>query len=179
MDADEQDDCIPLRADYRRPSPPRPTSSLASDEKIGVQIDKDFSDIDVSLPNLRKLVKTVCRRFNLAAATVSIAIVDDAGIRKINRQFLNRKAATDCLSFDLSDNQSSHKSFELIVNAERAVKEANRRGHSPEAELALYLTHALLHKLGFDDSTPAKARKMHDIEDEILLQFGYGFVYNH
>jgi len=59
-----------------------------------------------------------------------------------------------------------------------AVREANLRGHSSEAELALYITHGLLHNFGFDDSTPGKARKMHNVEDEILQQLGYGLVYN-
>ena len=59
-----------------------------------------------------------------------------------------------------------------------AVRQASLRGHSSEAELALYITHGLLHKLGFDDSTKGRAKKMHDIENEILQQLGYGLVYN-
>ena len=59
-----------------------------------------------------------------------------------------------------------------------AVRQANLRGHASQAELALYITHGLLHNLGFDDSTDSKARKMHDTEDNILQQLGYGFVYN-
>ena len=111
---------------------------------------------------------------------VSIAIVDDAEIRKLNSRFLNRKSTTDCLSFGLSDNHGlrSPGLFELIVNGEMAVRQANSRGHSSEAELALYITHGLLHNLGFDDATDCKAKKMHDIEDKILQQLGYGLVYN-
>ena len=153
--------------------------------EVVVQIAKNFKDIDVCLPKLEKLVKAVCNRFtrNDVGDTryeISIAIVDDAEIRKLNRQFLNRKSTADCLSFDLSDDdtEGAPKSFELVVNAEIAVKEADLRGHSSEAELALYITHGLLHNLGFDDSTQAQARKMHHTEDEILQQLGYGLVYN-
>jgi len=108
-------------------------------------------------------------------------------MRKINSQFLNRKSATDCLSFDLSDpatpgaserDSQAGKSFELAVNGELALKEAGLRGHDGEAELVLYITHGLLHNLGFDDATQNQAKKMHDTEDEILQQFGYGLVYN-
>jgi probable rRNA maturation factor len=151
--------------------------SVKQEQDIVVQIAKNFKDIDVNLPKLKKLVKAVCTRFKLSKATVSIAIVDDAEIRKLNKQFLNRSSTTDCLSFNLSDNDA-RKSFELVVNAEKAVKEANLRGHSSEAELALYVTHGLLHNLGFDDSTQGQAKKMHDAEDEILQQLGYGLVYN-
>ena len=153
--------------------------------EVVVQIAKKFEDIDLCLPELEKLVKAVCNRFTRnelrdTRYEISIAIVDDAEIRKLNKQFLNRKSTADCLSFDLSDDdtEGAPKSFELVVNAEIAVKEANLRGHSSEAELALYITHGLLHNLGFDDSEPEQAKKMHHTEDEILQQLGYGLVYN-
>ena len=153
--------------------------------EVVVQIARNFKDIDVCLPKLEKLVKAVCNRFTRNEMKgmryeISIAIVDGAEICKVNKQFLNRKYAADCLSFDLSDDDTEEgaKSFELVVNAEMAVKEANLRGHSSEAELALYITHGLLHNLGFDDSEPEQAKKMHHTEDEILQQLGYGLVYN-
>lgn len=168
-------------------------------KNIVVQIARYLNGLDVHAPKLRKLVKTVCGRFRLSKATVSIAIVNNAEMKRLNKQFLNRNTATDCLSFNLSDEQgrvakrpprkqqeknvpgpgrSGTKIFELVVNGERAAKEANLRGHSTEAELALYVVHGLLHNLGFGDSTRAQAQKMHETEDEILQELGYGLVYN-
>lgn len=146
---------------------------------IVVQIAKDFKNIDFSLPKLKKLVKTVCNRFKVSKAIVSIAIIDDERFRKLNKKFLNRSRTSDCLSFDLSDDkrQQSPRLFELIINGQAAVRQAGLRDHSSEAELALYVTHGLLHNVGFDDSTNKKAKKMHDTEDEILQQLGYGLVY--
>jgi len=148
---------------------------------IVVQITRNFKNIDIDQHKLKKLVKTVCNRFTshqppATSYEISIAIVDDVEIRGLNKQFLNRNCSTDGLSFDLSDD-GNRKSFELLVNGQMAVREANRRGHSNEAELALYITHGLLHNLGFDDSTPKQAKKMHNIEDEILQQLGYDAVY--
>ncbi len=148
-------------------------------QNITVQITKNFDSLNLNATKLKKLVKAVCNRFKLRKAAVSIAIVNDAEIRKVNKRFCNRGSSTDCLSFDLSDDDTdSAKSFELIVNAERAVRQADIRGHSGQAELALYVTHALLHNLGFDDSDPKLAKQMHDTEDEILQQLGFGIVYN-
>jgi probable rRNA maturation factor len=145
---------------------------------ITVQITHNFNTLDINLNRLENLVKAVCKRFGLLEATVGIAIVDNSRITKLNRQFLNRNCSTDCLSFDLSDKESSVRIFDLAVNAEKAMDEARARGHSNEAELALYITHGLLHNLGFDDSTARHKKKMHDTEDEILQQFGFGMVYN-
>ncbi|MCK4752495.1 MAG: rRNA maturation RNase YbeY [Planctomycetes bacterium] len=145
-------------------------------QDINIQITKKFKDIRVNLSKLKKLTKAICEQFELSKATVSIAIVDNIEIRKINRKFLNSNHITDCISFDLSDDVT--KSFELVVNGEKAVKQAKLRGHPSQAELALYITHGLLHNLGFNDSDENLAKKMHNTEDEILKQQGFGVVYN-
>ena len=157
-------------------------ASAKQDQDIVIQITRNFETMDVSLSKLEKLAKTVCSRFAGPGTPgtryeVSIAIVDDAEIRELNSRFLNHQTITDCLSFDLSDDEKT-KIFDLVVNGEMAVRQADLRGHSSEAELALYITHGLLHNLGFDDRTSDQARTMHDTEDEILQQMGYGFVYN-
>jgi probable rRNA maturation factor len=145
---------------------------------IAIQIAKNFKNINIRSLKLKKLINAVCNRFGLLKAAISIAIVNSAQIRKINKRFLNKDKPTDCLSFNLSDrNKNSIKSFDLVVNGEMAVKQANLRGHSSEAELALYITHGLLHNFGFDDSTKKQAEKMHSVEDQILQQMGFGPVY--
>ena len=164
-------------------------TSARKDRAIAVRIAEDFGNIDISAPKLKKLIKTVCNRFGEAELPdagyqISLAIVDDVHIRKLSSRFLSRNATTDCLSFDLSDRDapetgaSPSRVLEIVVNGQMAARQAERRGHSAEAELALYVTHGLLHQLGFDDATGEAARKMHDAEDDILQQLGYGPVYN-
>jgi probable rRNA maturation factor len=129
---------------------------------------------------LEALIEAICKRFHLAQVIVSVGIVDDAEMSELNERFLNHQGTTDCLSFDLSDAQDpeDRRIFDLVVNGQMAVRQAQCRGHSADAELALYVTHGLLHQLGFDDLTPEQAQEMHATEDEILQHFGYGLVYN-
>ena len=163
--------------------------SQNQEPQISIQITRKFKDIKISLPELRKLVKSTCKQtanpeVRYDGFEISIAIVGDDEIKRLNKQFLNHDRTTDCLSFDLSDEQQStyknltFKIIELVVNGQMAARQANQRNHSGRAELALYITHGLLHQLGFDDSTTAQAKKMHDKEDKILQQLGYGIVYN-
>jgi probable rRNA maturation factor len=157
--------------------------SPKQDQDIVIQIIKNFKGINIFPHKIKKLTTALCHRFTKQESSdtkyeISIAIVDDDEIRELNRKFLNNKAITDCLSFDLSDDEEGPKIFDLIVNGEMAVRQAKLRGHSSQAELALYITHGLLHNLGFDDSTKSRARQMHQTEDEILQEFGYGLVYN-
>ena len=153
------------------------------DQEIVIQITENFNGVNISPHKIKKLAKAVCNRFAKdepqdTKYEISIAIVDDNEILELNKKYLNNRAATDCLSFDLSDDEKERKIVDLVVNGEMAVRQANQRNHSSEAELALYITHGLLHNLGFDDSTKSRAREMHETEDEILQEFGYGLVYN-
>lgn len=147
-----------------------------ANQHIVVQITQESDGLDAQPAKLEVLVKAVCKKFDLAAATVSIAIVNDRCFCEVNSRFRSSKSTSDCLSFDLSEDGEAY--FELVVNGELAVKQASLRDHSIEAELALYITHGLLHNLGFDDATEMQAKEMHDAEDEILQQLGYGLVYN-
>lgn len=143
---------------------------------IVVEITCDRRGLDVDLDRLRRLGRSICSRFALERATINIAIVGDEAIKKVNADFLNTPEPTDVVSFDLSE-ETGAKSFEVIINAEEASRQAMQRGHSPEAELALYITHGLLHNLGFDDADRTGSQKMHSTEDEILQQAGFGIIY--
>jgi len=144
---------------------------------IVVHITCDYRVLDVDFDRLRELARRVCRRFDLEKAAINIAIVGDEAIKKVNADFLNTPQPTDVISFDLSDEPAGSKSYDLMVNAEEAARQAGLRSHSTEAELALYITHGLLHNLGFDDTDPGRAEKMHNIENEILQQAGFSIIY--
>lgn len=155
--------------------------------EIEIEITQEFKGIKVRPSKFEKLIRDICKlcgnhQDKTSPLDISVAIVDDERIRELNTRFLNHKTNTDCLSFDLSDDetetQNSNRILELVVNGEKALKEADLRGHPAEAELALYITHGLLHQLGYDDTTKDQARQMHRKEDKILQQFGYGLVYN-
>ena len=145
---------------------------------IIIDITCQHPGLDGDLGRFRELAESICRRFSVNKATIGIAIVGDDEITKVNTEFLDSAAKTDVISFDLTDEQDSRRCYELVVNADQAGREGEKRGHSPAAEIALYITHGLLHNLGFDDAEADQAQKMHETEDEILQQAGFGIVYN-
>lgn len=144
---------------------------------IIVEITGDCADLEASFDKFRQLAQLICERFGTSQGNVSIAIVNDEVIQKVNKEFLNETHKTDVISFDLSDDPDEDVHFDLVVNADEAVRQAKVRNHSKEAEIALYITHGLLHNLGFDDGQDDQSRRMHQMEDEILHQAGFGPVY--
>ncbi|AQT67626.1 Endoribonuclease YbeY [Anaerohalosphaera lusitana] len=143
-----------------------------------IEITLNVEAPDVDIDTLRDLVMSVLDRYDATDATVSISIVGDEIITQVHQQFLGDEKTTDVISFDLSEAESENERiFDLVVNYEMASRQAQQRSHDAQAELALYITHGLLHNLGFDDIDPADAEKMHKAEDEILQTAGFGVVY--
>ena len=105
-------------------------------------------------------------------ARLSIALVDNNEIKKLNEQYFESNEVTDVISFPLSDNKNL-LSGEIIVSVETAVDTAGKRNISIEGEIILYIVHGILHLLGYDDGNKRDARGMHEEESKILRELGY------
>jgi probable rRNA maturation factor len=147
----------------------------ASDETVHIAFDIETEIPGIDLERLKQLIRHICRRFEVSEASIEIQIVGDEGIMKIHEQFLGSSATTDVISFDLSDDHG--QCFQLVVNVDMARRKSEELDHSAEAELALYITHGMLHNLGFDDAEPVQAKKMHETEDALLQELGFGIIY--
>lgn len=102
---------------------------------------------------------------------VSIAVVDDARMHELNRQYLCHDYPTDVLSF-LLEHEGDRLEGEVIVSADYAAREAKSFGWSLEDELLLYVVHGCLHLVGHDDQTPAAKAAMRLEEQRFLKTFG-------
>jgi len=147
-----------------------------------IQISDHQRVLEVDKKRIRRTIEHVLDRLEVSQAMVSLALVDDAGIRQLKHRYFGRKEATDVLSFDLRSEErgsvaAGAPDCEVVVNGERAVKVARKRGGNPEAELHLYVVHGLLHQLGYDDQSSLQKQKMHEKEDQLLAELGFGKVY--
>jgi probable rRNA maturation factor len=145
---------------------------------ISVQLSCETACDDINPTQLQQLGRRVLRQFEVRRATVTVAVVDDKTMKALHLEFLGKAKITDVMSFDLSDPLEKSKCFDIIINIEQARRQAAARGHSAQAETALYLVHGLLHQLGFDDIDAGEARRMHRQEDKILKDAGFGNIYD-
>lgn len=145
--------------------------------KWDIRFESQIDPLPADCAVLKTVAETVMRRFRERQATISITFVNDALMQEVHKQFLQDASTTDVISFDLTDEFERQRVFEVVVNAEMAGRQARQRGHSIEAELALYITHGLLHNLGFDDDSPERAARMHDLEDALLTKLGFVGIY--
>ena len=82
-----------------------------------------------------------------ARGTMSVAIVSDARVRALNRQYRKKDMATDVLSFP-----SGEQGFlgDVVIASGVAARQARAAGHPLATELRVLALHGLLHLLGYD-----------------------------
>ncbi len=111
---------------------------------------------------------------------LSVAVVDDQQMSDLHEQFMNIAGPTDVLTFDFRSMPGQGPlDGELVLCYDEAARQAVDRGIEVQMELLLYAVHGLLHLLGFDDQDPAAFELMHEEEDRLLTQAGFGAVYAH
>ncbi|MDQ3265477.1 MAG: rRNA maturation RNase YbeY [Myxococcota bacterium] len=103
---------------------------------------------------------------------VSISLVGDRAIRRINRTWRQKDQPTDVLSFPGGEAPPGapgpRQLGDVIISVDTAERVAGEGGRTVEAEVARYLAHGLLHLLGHDHHQPGEARKMAAAENRLL-----------
>lgn len=81
---------------------------------------------------------------------ISISIVNDEEMQKLNKQFRDKDYPTDVLSFEIKEDieNGGHYLGDIVVNSEQAERQAPQYGNSYEEEIAELVAHGVLHLLG-------------------------------
>lgn len=90
---------------------------------------------------------------------ISLTFTDNEGIREYNRDYRNKDAVTDVLSFPMFDPETEEiyaldgtaaELGDIVLSLERAKEQADSFGHSFAREVAFLCVHSTLHLLGYD-----------------------------
>ena len=114
----------------------------------------------------RRLLQLRARRIlselDHARSDLSVSLVDDAEIARLNAAYRGSQGPTDVLSFSLLEGK--HADFrgamlgDVVIGIDAAERQAAHR--SLDDELACLLIHGVLHLLGHDHERAAEARAM-------------------
>jgi probable rRNA maturation factor len=127
---------------------------------IEIEVSDTQAHMKVDRADVERIVRYVLRAENYADASISIALVDNDTIHRLNIKHLGHDWPTDVITFPLSGATDPDLAGELVVSVEMAVTTAGVIGGTPGRELALYLIHGLLHLCGYDDSNEIDADAM-------------------
>lgn len=100
---------------------------------------------------------------------INICFTDDALIKKFNAKFLKTDTSTDVLAFDLNDSRIGKILLaDIMISTDTAINNARLFKTRPEYELMLYVTHGVLHILGYNDRNNAQKKLMRKKELEYV-----------
>ena len=107
-------------------------------------------------------------------AELSVALVDDATIARLNQAYRGKSGPTDVLSFSLVEgDHGEHRGAmlgDVVIAMPTAARQARELGHDLDEELLRLLIHGVLHLLGFDHEEEEEARAMEAREREVRAE---------
>ncbi len=109
---------------------------------------------------------------------LSILIVDDAEMARLNSDYRQIEGPTDVLSFPMLEGEYGDIAAEmlgdLVISAETANSISEQTGSPLSSVLDLLLIHGILHLIGFDHvAGPEQAQEMKEKSGELLAMLGH------
>ena len=90
---------------------------------------------------------------------ITVALVDDARLQALHRDFMGIDSPTDIMTFPASEPAGpASGGGELAISVDHARSQAAAWGHTPAEEVRFLLVHGLLHLLGWTDDNDERAR---------------------
>ncbi len=121
-----------------------------------------------------KPLKEICQKIlsdmKMPNAEVSLLLVNDTYIKKINKKYLNRDRPTDVIAFSMLEGKEFNVSTptkvlgDIIISVDTAKKQAREYKHSLNREIKILFIHGLFHLFGYDDTSEKSKKAMMRME---------------
>lgn len=138
----------------------------------------------VGLPGLHSLAELVLREEGFPDdAEVTLLFVDEMEMASYNERFLDRQGATDVLAFPVEElipgvipdrlpYGPPLMLGDVVISPSYVRRQALELGVTFEDEMALLVTHGILHLLGYDHVDEDEAERMEERERQLLAKVG-------
>ena len=113
-------------------------------------------------------------------SSLSILLVHDDAIRRINQEFRGKNAPTDVLSFTLHENGDSAPERllgDVVISVDTARRQAAAYDAPLQRELYRLLIHGILHVIGHDHERPGERLAMEAEERRLARSIGLPWPY--
>ena len=141
-----------------------------SDGAVTVDVARRGAARKVSVRGLEATARRILRLLELTDCELSVALVGDEEIRRLNADYRSRDEPTDVLSFPMEDPPPSGPRLigDVVISVEKAARQARQRRRSLDDELEVLLIHGILHNLGYDhERSSADEREMRALERRV------------
>lgn len=122
----------------------------------------------ISSKSIKDMVVIVLHFLKVRNSEMSVAIIGDGEMRKINKVYRGKDKTTDVLSFNLSNSKSLLEG-EILISWPQLKRQAHEYRTTLKQELARLLVHGITHLVGYDHELGERdRRKQERVEKKIL-----------
>lgn len=138
------------------------------------------SSIEIDESRLLRLAAFVLEAMHVHPETeLGVMLVTEEAISQLHVQWMNEPGATDVLSFPMDELRPGRVDAmtpagllgDVVICPQVAQMQAEAAGHDLAQEIAVLLTHGMLHLLGYDHATPDEETEMFGLQRDLLLSF--------
>lgn len=146
-------------------------------------IDETNELSEENMIEIEKLLNFAANKQNVEEdSEVSVTFVSNERIHEINREYRDKDAPTDVISFAMEELGEGETELigvsmprvlgDIIISIPKAKEQAEEYGHTFIRELGFLSVHGFLHLLGYDHMTEEEELEMFTLQKEILNEYG-------
>jgi probable rRNA maturation factor len=112
--------------------------------------------VRVAIQPLQRFYETVREELGFAPGSVTVQLVSDETMARLNLAFRNHEGPTDVLSFPANGPHpvpGAEYVGDIAISPETARRNARRFSRSPAVEMKILLLHGMIHLAGYDHET--------------------------
>jgi probable rRNA maturation factor len=126
-------------------------------------------------PTLERVLHAYLRELGIAQ-TVTIILCDDAQIHQLNLAHRGVDAATDVLSYPMSEPDDVNMPWveqlgDVFISIDTAARQARQHGLTLLEEVLRLAAHGITHLRGFDHPTEDAWQTFHNAQDTVLALY--------
>jgi probable rRNA maturation factor len=131
---------------------------------------------EIRVADVARAARRLLRALGETRAELTVSLVDDTEMQRLNRAYRGKDRPTDVLAFAMREGRrvpgDDAMLGDVVISLDAAVRQAHRRRASTADEVRTLLIHGVLHLLGYDHERPAEARRMRARERALRAHLG-------
>jgi probable rRNA maturation factor len=107
----------------------------------------------IAVQPLHDFYERARRELRFSPESITVQLISDAAMARLNRTYRNKEGPTDVLSFPASRGKSRHIAEyvgDIAISPETARRNARRFSRSLAVEMRILILHGMIHLAGFD-----------------------------
>jgi len=138
---------------------------------MAVELVRRAAGREIPSRRLKKIAQALLEVAGRQDAELSLALIGNAEMQKLNARYRHKDYSTDVLSFPAAKNLPGEAPLlgDVIISVDKAREQAQEHRHSLDREIVTLLIHGVVHLMGYDHERSAReARSMVRLEKKMV-----------